>query len=277
MEELQAPLHIDLGPHLNAAFHRAYASVAEATEFSALGARFSRLTPDVVLPNAQVTVAVQAPNDDALRAQFGSMAARYAVIAMVTACELYIRDVYAILYVGQKLAASKVGSIPLARYERHVSRGRKQVRGDSILKALGWIQAQTGVADTDLPSAAWLSDVILVRNCVVHRGGIVTNEDAPDGSLRVRWRHQYVTLNGERVGASPWYVGENVQVEAALYHEDAEREWRLGEAVKLTEQDAHDIALSLLELIQQVAGVIRGHLGRRFAEQQAALSATSSS
>lgn len=267
MKEPQVPLRIDLGPPLNAAFHRAYASLTEATEFVVLGARFGRLSPDVVLPNAQVTVAIQAPNEEAVRAQFGSMAARYAVIAMVTACEIYIQDAYAILYVGQKLAASKDGSIPLTRYEHHVLKARGQARGHGILKALGWIKTQTGASDVDLPGVAWLSDVIRVRNCVVHRGGIVTEEDAPNGSIRVRWRHEYLTLNGERVGPGPWYyVGENTQAEARLYHEDAEHEWCLGEAVTLTEQDAHDIAFSLLELVRQVAAIIRSKLSCLFAE-----------
>jgi hypothetical protein len=194
---------------------------------------------------------------------------------MVTACELYIKDLYAVVYVGQKLAALTQGWIRVKHFNRHITKARGQADATKIRAALDWILEQAGKEEADIPGAACLVDVIRIRDCIVHRAGVVSERDAPSGSLRARWRHSYMLLDGQRVGPAPWQVAEGVEIAAALLHEDVEREWRLGEAVALGEQDGHDIALCLLALVEQLRAVTRDHLTRRFAEHNAARSASS--
>src|SRR5947209_16744209 len=92
------------------------------------------------------------------------------------------------------------------------------------------------------------SDVYRLRTCLVHRGGLVTEMDAPSGVLSVTWRRIRLVANGVPVESLP--IDLNAGEVLAFVAEESPREWHVDDHVALTLSDCHDIAHSLHDFVE---------------------------
>lgn len=113
-----------------------------------------------------------------------------------------------------------------------------------------------------------VSSINTARNCLVHRGGIVSERDLTTGTqMEVTWRRMYFFLQDD-AGEKPVQIGDRIEKDSMLCVrvEDISKAFCLGQSVKFSVQEFSDVCWSLFafgqDLVQKMNafGVQNGFL-----------------
>lgn len=113
------------------------------------------------------------------------------------------------------------------------------------LKAAGRnISAVTGLS--------WFTSVYDLRRCLVHRGGIVGQDDVDDTWLLTWvWGKLILSFDGKDVPALPFYAEKGGTL--SIRFGDEVHKWHPGKKLRLSAEDCQNIGLSLSIFASQVA------------------------
>ncbi len=235
---------------LNSTLHRLAA-------FAAVGERLGKLPRDLDLPAPDILIRFGHQGSEGeyqeeppeVRDNFAEYCARFSVVGMVTACEEFLHRVLFTASIG---AASHEHNGRLTGPEFNEMREgiRKEVRRSSVdglaLAALRRLNLEESV----VPQISYFRSVHGIRKCLLHRGGIVREDDVDEeGFLRAVWCRPVFLLGDEEIKSFP-LLGKDGDTISFRFDETA-RSWRLGDHVKLTARDCQDIAWTLSAFAQQ--------------------------
>jgi hypothetical protein len=253
---------VDINLEMREAVAEAESAIYEAWAFATLSFRFSQLPESLELPPPGVVIRIEGTRVDLARQRFGTRAAGYAVVTMLAACEQYLIRLLLIVRLAQKFASRPDRRLTARRFLALRLRVMGQGRSMNVNRLTDEILELIGTRDTDLSSKDWLRDTYTVRNCLVHKGGIVDEASAPAGVLAVRWRRMVLEVEGRIIETLPFDVDEGGVV--SMRFVDAERQWRAGEPIELAEQDCSDVALSLVAFVEEIGNLADARLAALF-------------
>ena len=154
-----------------------------------------------------------------------------------------------VLAAWQLALRSRSGSISGAEWHKiTVSQQRSFDKGGLPDKIKDLQKAYSLALDPDL--AGHLLSINRARNCLVHRGGIVQDDDLnEDGVLRVSWRRLALVIRGpgsERDG----FPGARFEADESLVvaNRDVSKGFPLGTAISFSVQEFADVCWSLFLL-----------------------------
>lgn len=228
--------------------HHAIASrsLQAAAQFAELGDRFGNLPEEIPLPAAAVVMkfgesADRVPAES--RHGFANDCARYAVVGMITACDLYLVQLCFVADLAAK-ALPTGGRMKTEEFWEMAEARRQKLRRMSLRSVVLAMDRLLGTQVAKLPAMLWFESLKDLRNCLVHRGGEVGVPDLNrDGELHVLWRKPVLEVNGTRIDTLPFHVDRGQEI--AISFTEQVRSWRLGESVALTASECQEIALSL--------------------------------
>lgn len=259
----------ELSRRLVSAYSNACESIGRAATIAVLSERVSKLPPGSDLPSFQEPVAEAratlglSPNQHlsdpwpSMRGEFSRHCSRYAVLAMVTACEGFLQRAYKYAVLGRSLSDGQVtGRISdlLTSVVKHVRR--------TTAEKLAWEAFELlELPAPAVPARACFSSIYALRNCLVHRGGLVGVEDiAEQSSLTAEWMHVAIEVSGTEVRTLPADVPPNEPLRMPIRL--VTKAWHLGDSVELNAKDCQDIAFTLIAYIGQVGGEVAVGLKR---------------
>jgi hypothetical protein len=261
---------IDIVGELNNAKAILVKDLERMAKYAAIAERFSRLSADVELPDNSLDFifgfspppnATETPEDKLgkeVRDNFASYSARFSVVAMITAFEIFIlRVLWIAKLCGWMLKNGD--QIPTTEFYRLGEEARKKARHTSVQQMITMIGEYVGKS-ADFPSLEWFKSIYAARRCLTHRGGIVGPEDAnEEGKLRLVLRKfQLVVDDKPQDQIRGLFVKAGSKVGARFI--SVEREIPVGESLVLTPQDCQSIAFSIVgcadDLVNMVANVV---------------------
>lgn len=182
------------------AYSHAVDDIGFAVAIAKIGSGLKKIPPDPTLPTGTRLIAVtNDPTDvpaglarafEETRAEFGHHAVRFGSIGAAASAERLVRQLLLAAYLHQTAIASG-GHIRAAQL------GELHERADSENsfrpeRLLDRICAGFGTESPE-PSRTWLAEIGRLRNCVVHRAGIVGLPGV--AALRVRWSKPRATTS----------------------------------------------------------------------------------
>ncbi len=222
-----------------------------------LGLAASNLPLDGTTPDFSTGIRYGGYEEDkAVRRDAPGLLSQFSLISMVARVErhaqllLLQRRVLEELGVsGNKMRPDAMWNI-LRRVHQEVRRGPAKLCSELIVEN----------PSTELSSRMeWLDGIVRVRNCLAHRLGKVQIEDVKpvgksieetkdDDTLKAVWLRLKVSINGEEIESFPHKGGGNVQGR----FEEYEREWRIGDQIRITPTECQAIGMSLSFLGNQL-------------------------
>jgi hypothetical protein len=242
------------------------AALQQSSLFAQLGDRLSKLPPELELPPGYAVpdfgysgaARGGIPRElvwSELKEDFAGDCARYAVLGMTTACDVYLQHLSLTAAVTKEVAqhgGSLSGEVFNEIRRRHLEklkRARYTSKSDNLPTGIlnmvrGDISKITGLE--------WFISIFKLRNCIVHRRAVVSQDDVDDvGMFRLTWRKQWLTVDGTEVTVFPIRLeaGQTVR-----YHIGQEvREWHQGDSIQLSPRDCSNIAFSLFLFCSQMS------------------------
>jgi hypothetical protein len=250
---------VDLNAEMNQIAAEARSAIFESLAFAMLCDRFGRLPDEVELPPAGLVIQLGGPNVDLARDTFGTRGVGYAIVTMIGVCEQYLPRLWLAAQLGTRMLRRPERTLRAERFFRLRDQAEGLSQGKNVNGLVDDVLAVVGATRADLPSASWLADIYALRNCLVHRGGIVDEVAAPSGSLRVMWRRLVLLGEGGAIEALPLNVEKGGVLN--IGYRDAQREWKAGERVALTIQDCADVAHSLVGFVNEIGNLVDARLG----------------
>lgn len=252
---------IDLSAEVRDAHTKVVAGLERSSLFALLGERLGKLPSELELPQGNIIMSFGGPRPvdgvpprdliwTEMKEEFAEYCARYAIIGMVTVCEMYLQRLLFIARLGQE-ASQHGGKLTGEAFYTIRSQCLKEIRNSSVdglvTKILNMINCDTSaIAGLD-----WFRSVYSLRKCLLHRGGAIGQDDVDDkGLLTTVWRRPVLSVNGEDVSALPLIVKEGGTLE--MRFNDEVRTWNVGERLQLTAQDCQDIGMSLAFFASQI-------------------------
>jgi len=233
-----------------------------AALFALTGERLGGLPADMELPSADVVLQTGRHRiieeggelvDTSwaeMKGDFPKYCSRYAIVAMVTSCELHLRRLLFIASLGAR--AQGRGDIKGEDFYSIREEVRRTVRRSSVDGLVSLI-LETAGSDATVPGVSWFRSIYDLRVCLVHRGGVVGSEDVnEEGELKAVWRRVALKVDGEEVTSLPFRRQGGGEGQAHVFFTDEERSWKVGEEVQLNAQDCQHIYLSLYAFCQDV-------------------------
>ena len=102
----------------------------------------------------------------------------------------------------------------------------------------------------------WFRSAYGLRRCLLHRGGIVGQEDVDDdGLLTAVWRRPILSVDGKHISALPFYIHKGGTLGVRLA--DEIRSWHVDDRLQLTAQNCQNIGVSLAIFAGQTADELR--------------------
>ncbi len=249
---------LNLSSHLDAAYGR----TMDALYYANLLARHARdamtnLSPEPGKPS--FVLDFRTSNSDIpplARTQFGIEVARYGLILALAHFDRFVLDLAVLDGLVSALVASH-GQLAVADAMAFESRVRTVRKNQSVAEELHKL---AGATNANVASGmVWFRGLYAIRNCLVHRGGIVGVQDKRllEG---VRWRRLALTLNGgELRGEPPLLIEEGGEIGVKL--DDSSRSWSEGEGIVLSLEELQQMLYSLFQL----AALLVQHLNVDFA------------
>ncbi len=100
----------------------------------------------------------------------------------------------------------------------------------------------------------------LARNCLSHRMGSVTAEDAPDGKLRIRWcmiaasivseDGQSVLMDNDTIGTEKSFGAQNASIRLGMHWK--ERAFPVGAVIRLSRHDLSEMCMGVTLVTEHV-------------------------
>jgi hypothetical protein len=198
--------------------------------------------------------------DMAVRQEALGLFSRFALLSMISRIEEFTRDLLLQRYVleelkttGQKMIGSKMWNIlkKVAKDIRH--NAVDQIVTNKILLRQPSLEL--------LKQVSWLTGLNKVRNCLVHRRGIVQIEDVKERGvpienlkdtdvLKTKWIRTKASVDGKEIKSFPYQTLNNAQLNITF--EEYERSWNIGETIHITPLECQGIAQSLALLGSRV-------------------------
>ena len=254
--------NIDLGAEVRDAHAQAVAGLERSSLFALLGECLGKLPPDLELPPGNITVRFGGPRPadgeptpdvvwSEIKEEFAEYCIRYAIVGMITTCEVYLQRLLLIARLGQE-ANQHGGSLTGETFYTIRNRCLKEIRSLSV-DGLAKKAVETVGRDTSaVTGSEWFRSVYGLRRCLLHRGGIVGQEYVDDKRLLTAvWRRPILSVDGEDISVLPFYVEKGGTL--AIRFADEIRSWHVGERLQLTAQDCQNIGLSLAIFAGQIA------------------------
>lgn len=256
---------IDVGATIRQLYRSAAFDIESAAMFAVNGDRLARLPKDVALPDySEPTAQVRhAPSGESMgdtwpevRESFADYCTRYAVIAMVTTCEILLGR---LLYVKElTIRAGKMG----------VSGENAIALRQETEQEVRYLSPERVIRRTfeglETPALRFIDDfrsIYALRRCLVHRSGIVSEQDVDkNGVLAGNWRHLAITVEGKEVASLPTMVPPNHTLGMPV--RAVQKEWRVGERLGIDAQSSNDIAFSLMTFCGDVADILTAGLAQ---------------
>ena len=190
------------------------------------------------------------------QAQFADEVVRYSLIYSLAHYDRFVLDL-AVLDTLVNAIATK-GPLPIGdaiEIERRVRTVRKN---QSVAQELDRLAGST--SEPVAAGVAWFRGLYAIRNCLVHRAGIVGIQDKRL-LAGIVWRRMIFVHNDiELSGELPQVLGEGT---IGVRFEDVSRSWRDGERVTLTLDELRQMTQSLFQL----AALLVQHLNADFASR----------
>ena len=182
----------------------------------------------------------------AIKQEFAGLGARFAFISMITRFEGYLWRLLHHRYVVEAIAKHPNELIRGPEYLKIRKMVRRETR-KGIATVLGTEVVRKPSADlkNTLP---WLEGLIRVRNCLMHRGGVVQLEDTePENELTIPWVDTRMLLNGQEIKL-PHIGGGHLIVKPEM----TTRTWKVGQVIHFSATELQDVAFALARVAQGV-------------------------
>jgi hypothetical protein len=196
--------------------------------------------------------------DNEVRERFAAYSARYAVLAMIAAFEVFtLRLLWIAL--ACKWMSEHGKEIAVADFYRLGNKAREEARHAGPLELVRKVCQLLGIG-TEFESFPAVSSIYQARNCLAHRGGVVGPEDMQNGQLTlafhvVRFMIDGVprdSIRGMRVEAGSM-IGARIDI--------ARRRLSADDNLILSPQDCQGIALTIAsfanELLDAMSAAVR--------------------
>ena len=115
-----------------------------------------------------------------------------------------------------------------------------------------------GAADPDSGLVEMYRSLYSLRISLTHRDGLVSDSDAPDGTLLVGWRRLEMLLDGEPMPPLPARVEKGGAVQARVGVQ--QRTFQVGEQIHLTPDDCQEIAFTLTTFASNIVTKVHERL-----------------
>lgn len=246
-------LELDVLASLREAYSAAIDSIAEASLFIKFTNELIDSAPESTLLNnsALIRLALQSEDissvglikDSVERqiSQFKIHTSKYSLVAMFVAVEVYVQTLLAIASLMKSIDL-KGGTITSDEYRSVVQKAQNRSRA-RLDRQLELVLAQLGCDDVLQPTQTWLPGFTSLRNCLVHRNGLVSKRDvlAEQTDLVVRWCKP---IPSNQVELNERIVVHDSTRKLSLRHTKTTR-WKVGERVLLDAEECEEIAGSL--------------------------------
>lgn len=252
----------DLGELISRASNSLEADLSFLTAYSAVAGGISDLPEGTELPEAELFFTygfgpvendggfAQNPIIDQVRENFGLHSSRYAVLAMITAFEVYLERIHWISLLI-KHAASQGAEIASERMFA--------LRDDSLRIAMGKNPPQMVAAillnvgdDSSLESLEWVRSIYGARKILSHRNGTVSDVDV-DSDGKFRLLRRTVEVDEDKDGTGVLRLVETAS------------EYAVGEELEITPKDCQEIAFALVSASDDLTNIL-AETGRRIVE-----------
>jgi hypothetical protein len=172
---------------------------------------------------------------------FAAFCARSSVIDMMGACERYLRNLWLITRLVELIG--RKGFITLPEY--HSLRDCSDKDKTGLWDLFNGVLVSGGIKRQAIAGRRWFSSLDVLRNCLVHRGGLVGAADTnKKGVLRTVWRGVVlIAPEGDVISSLPHSSPQGGELKIII--EDRLREWKLGEHLNITAGDCQEMAYSL--------------------------------
>jgi len=225
-----------------------------AAKYAAVADQFSKLSSDVQLPDSSIEIDFgfqpeKNPDEpfnnlgEEIRDEFASYSARFSILTMITAFEIFVVRVLWIAKVCQWVLQNGI-QVPTTDFYRLGQEARKTARHKSVHRMISLIGEHIGKS-ADFQSLEWFRSIYAARNCLTHRGGLVGPEDVNnEEKLKLVYRVPQLLVDGVPQEKTR---GLNVEGGSAvgITFVSGGREFAIGECLILTPQDCQNIALSI--------------------------------
>ena len=201
--------------------------------------------------------------DVAVRREAPGLCSRFSLISMMSRFERFTQSLLLQRRVLEELKTEGVKMTGPKMWEilRRIQKDIRSLSSHQVTLQL----LVTNPSDELSARTEWLIGINEVRNCLLHRLGIVQIEDVKKrgsrmedvkdtDTLKVKWLRLKLTVNGQEIKEFP-YQGKGggkspMRVEDQL--EEYEREWKIGDVIHITPLECQAIGMSLALLGNQV-------------------------
>ena len=247
---------IKMDEEIEAQFAVVILAMELAAEFASVGERVGKALPDLPLPPSDIVVKYGTGRHRQVSSKFGQYCANYSLVLMISGCEQYLRQLTLFSRIAAEIARSR-GPIRGDRFEQirqDVARDKSPLWRvfSELLKTLGR-KRQTIYGRT------WFTSLERIRNCLVHRAGVVGDADIPKKAVfEAIWPKTTITdPDGRLVTSLPFRTEKGGEYRITATPQ--KRVWQKGERIAISAQDCHDMAFSLAQFCDQVR--IQVHAG----------------
>lgn len=250
-----AKLHsVNLSAELRGHHGILVAALGGCAAFAELGDRMGNLPEEVDLPPSSVAPSFGGRQEKVsaeARREFAADCARYAVVGMIGATEVYLGQVAFIVDLGST-TLGQGAPMPATQYFSLAESRRKQLRRSAPASLVRDAASRLQFPIDEVLGIEWLKTLYDLRNCLVHRRGQVSVADlnAPN-ELRVTWRKITLKVDGTTINCLPFHVDAGQSL--SVFVEDTCRSWHVGETVELSADDCQQMAFTLTVFAGHVA------------------------
>jgi hypothetical protein len=182
---------VRLDREINNALAKVIDEIQSGVAFASIGERFSK-TDISELPDDDVVVKFpivkvqenQTPQDiidKEVKEKFAQYCKRYSIIALVTACEVYLQTILLIIELTIRLNNEK--RLSGEEFEKLKQEWRNQLYGLGGLSLLDKCAALTEVNVEEIINRKYFSSINRIRRCIVHRSGVISEQDVDKAGI----------------------------------------------------------------------------------------------
>jgi hypothetical protein len=251
---------IDLSLELNEVFRQFQGAIREAAAVALCDARSPDPAEEVELPPASALLQLGPSDCELARSTLPLVIARYAVLAMFAITELFAADLVLVARAARAFAAHPVRTLSGEELEEIREDVRARVRGKRLATLARHALEAVGMSNVELPAVARAASLTLLADCLARRGGIVSDVDGRDGSLRVAWLC-YELRGDDDIANQPL---EPSSAQMKFEARETTHEWPVGEPVMLSATDCVDLSLNLLAFGHEMVPVLDSGIAALF-------------
>lgn len=240
---------VNLSNEVEEIYASAIFNMEAAAGFASLANQIAKVLPSTKLPHADIVIGFADGKQHPSPTLFESSCTDHSLVTMLGVCEQYLRHLTFLVNLGVEQSRSD-GPIQGDVVGRILDGSMRDTSAlwtvfESLLKALGRTRHT-------IKSREWFASLDRVRNCLVHRAGLVGDLDVNNrGVLEASWRKtSMIDPEGHVVTALPFKTETGGEFRFEITEQT--RSWKKGERIKLSVQDCHDMAYTLGEFCGDV-------------------------